>query len=57
MTKPGIVVFARVGETLSTLDRQDFVDLIGGEFYGLQVRLPYEFLEQERAAGRLLVVR
>ncbi|MBI2754967.1 MAG: PIN domain-containing protein [Betaproteobacteria bacterium] len=42
-------------ETLLTLDREDFADLIGGQFYGLQVRLPSEFLEQERAAGRLRV--
>lgn len=42
-------------ETLLTLDREDFADLLGGHFYGLQVRLPYEFLEQERTAGRLRV--
>ncbi|MGH8676012.1 MAG: hypothetical protein ACREVG_17115 [Burkholderiales bacterium] len=40
-------------QTLLTLDREDFADLIGGQFYGLQVGLPFEFLEQERAAGRL----
>lgn len=28
---------------------------MGGEFYGLQVRMPFEFLEQERAAGRLRI--
>jgi len=40
-------------DTLLTLDRQDFASLIGGEFYGLRVRLPFEFLEEERSAGRL----
>ena len=44
-------------QTLLTLDRKDFADLIGGQFYGLQVRLPFEFLEQERAAGRLRITR
>ena len=42
-------------QALLTLDREDFADLIGGHFYGLQVRLPFEFLEQERAAGRLKI--
>ena len=40
---------------LLTLDRADFADLIGGEFYGLRVRLPFRFLEEERAAGRLRI--
>jgi len=40
---------------LLTLDREDFADLIGGEFYGLRVRLPFHFLEEERAAGRLRI--
>lgn len=41
--------------TLLTLDRGDFADLIGGHFYGLRVNLPFRFLDQERAAGRLRV--
>jgi predicted nucleic acid-binding protein len=41
--------------TLLTLDREDFADLIGGAFYGLAVRLPFDFLEEERAAGRLRI--
>jgi hypothetical protein len=40
-------------EVLLTLDRVDFADLLGGQFYGLRVRLPSEFLEEERTAGRL----
>ena len=39
--------------TLLTLDREDFADLLGGSFYGLKVLLPFDFLEEERAAGRL----
>jgi predicted nucleic acid-binding protein len=41
-------------QVLLTLDREDFVGLLGGQFYGLRIRLPFEFLEEERAAGRLL---
>jgi predicted nucleic acid-binding protein len=40
---------------LLTLDRQDFVNLLGRDFYGLRVRFPYEFLREERAAGRLKI--
>lgn len=38
---------------LLTLDRVDFADVLGGQFYGLHVRLPHEFIAQERAAGRM----
>lgn len=38
---------------LLTLDKKDFADLLGGTFYGLRVLLPYDFLAQERSAGRL----
>jgi hypothetical protein len=40
-------------KVLLTLDRDDFRDLLGGSFYGLTVLLPSDFLERERAAGRL----
>jgi predicted nucleic acid-binding protein len=39
---------------LLTLDKADFADVIGGRFYGLDILLPYDFLERERAAGRLM---
>jgi hypothetical protein len=39
---------------LLTLDKVDFADVLGGRFYGLDVLLPYGFLERERAAGRLV---
>jgi hypothetical protein len=53
--RPILFTALACAQTLLTLDREDFSDLIGGEFYGLQVRLPFEFLEQERSAGRLQV--
>jgi len=40
-------------DVLLTLDKADFSDVLGGTFYGLRVELPYDFLERERAAGRL----
>jgi hypothetical protein len=40
-------------DVLLTLDKKDFADVLGGAFYGLQVLLPYDFLERERSAGRL----
>jgi len=42
-------------QVLLTLDREDFIGLLGEQFYGLRIRLPYEFLQEERAAGRLLI--
>jgi predicted nucleic acid-binding protein len=36
-------------EVLLTLDRRDFADLLGKEFYGLPILRPGEFLERERA--------
>jgi len=38
---------------LLTLDRADFADLLGGQFYGLDALLPYDLLQRERDAGRL----
>jgi hypothetical protein len=40
-------------DVLLTLDKADFADVLGGTFYGLRVMLPYDFLQHERAAGRL----
>lgn len=40
-------------DALLTLDRGDFGPLLGTSFYGMPVLRPGEFLERERAAGRL----
>lgn len=40
-------------DVLLTLDQADFADILGGTFYGLCVMRPYEFLLDERRAGRL----
>ena len=51
------VLFTALGwsDVLLTLDRADFAKFLGSQFYGLRVRLPFNFLEEERAAGRLKV--
>jgi len=36
-----------------TLDRHDFIDLLGAEFYGLPILTPGDFLQQQRQAGKL----
>ena len=40
-------------DALLTLDRGDFTALLGTSFYGMPVLRPGDFLERERAAGRL----
>jgi hypothetical protein len=40
-------------DVLLTLDRADFAGLLGGNFYGLPIFTPGDFLEHERTAGRL----
>jgi hypothetical protein len=41
-------------DVLLTLDRADFGSLMDSTFYGLRVLRPGVFLEQERAAGRIV---
>jgi hypothetical protein len=49
------VLFTAVAwaELLLTLDRGDFASVMGSRFYGLNVLTPGDFLQRERAAGRL----
>jgi predicted nucleic acid-binding protein len=42
-------------DVLLTLDRGDFAELLGHSFYDLAVLTPGDFLQRERAAGRLSV--
>jgi predicted nucleic acid-binding protein len=44
-------------DVLLTLDRADFIELLGQQFYELQVLTPGGFLMQERAAGRVNLLR
>jgi predicted nucleic acid-binding protein len=43
-------------DVLLTLDRADFMGLLGQQFYDLRLRTPGTFLAEERAAGRARLV-
>jgi predicted nucleic acid-binding protein len=51
--RPILFTAAAWADVLLTLDRRDFVDLLGTSFYGLAILKPGDFLRRERAAGRL----
>jgi hypothetical protein len=51
--RPVLFTAAAWAEVLLTLDRGDFGAVMGAGFYGLEVLMPGDFLERERAAGRL----
>ena len=55
-TKDRPVLFSALAwaEVLLTLDRGDFQDVLGSAFYGLRLLTPGDFIEAERAAGRLI---
>jgi hypothetical protein len=50
------VLFTAVAwaDVLLTLDRRDFGDLLGRDFYGLIILKPGDFLSRERLSGRWL---
>ena len=52
--RPVLFTAAATADVLLTLDRADFTGLLGGQFYGLPLMAPSEFLQNERAAGRLV---
>ena len=52
--RPILFTASAWAEVLLTLDRRDFTDLLGTSFYGLAILKPGDFLQRERAAGRLL---
>ncbi len=51
--RPVLFTAAAWAQTLLTLDRGDFGAIMETGFYGLDVIMPGDFLERERAAGRL----
>jgi len=57
VTKDRPVLFSALAwaDVLLTLDRNDFMTLLGDEFYGLPVLKPGTFLERQRAAGVLRI--
>lgn len=52
--RPVLFTASAWADVLLTLDRRDFADLLGKSFYGLAILRPGEFLQRERAAGRLI---
>ena len=51
--RPVLFTAAAWAEVLLTLDQGDFGAMMTTGFYGLHVLMPGDFLERERAAGRL----
>ena len=51
--RPVLVTALAWSDVLLTLDREDFIQLLGSSCYGMPILLPVEFLSRERAAGRL----
>jgi hypothetical protein len=51
--RPVLFTALAYADVLLTLDRDDFIDVLGSTFHGLDVRTPADFLMQERDAGRL----
>ena len=51
--KPVLLSALASANVLPTLDRADFMGLLGNQFYGMPLMAPSEFLENERATGRL----
>jgi hypothetical protein len=52
--RPILFTAAAWSDVLLTLDRRDFGELLGGQFYGLPIMKPGDFLKRERTAGRLI---
>jgi hypothetical protein len=51
--RPVLVSALAWADILLTLDRADFINLLGSACYGMPIMLPSEFLSRERAAGRI----
>lgn len=51
--RPVLVTALAWADVLLTLDRADFIHLLGSACYGMPILTPSDFLERERTAGRL----
>jgi predicted nucleic acid-binding protein len=51
--RPVLLSALASAQVLLTLDREDFIGVLGTQCYGLPIVLPFDSLERERAAGRL----
>ena len=55
--RPVLLSALASANALLTLDREDFLGVLGAQCYGLPILLPSDFLERERSAGRLSAIR
>lgn len=51
--RPVLVTALAFSDVLLTLDREDFMGVLGKSCYGLDILTPSDFLKQERVVGRL----
>jgi predicted nucleic acid-binding protein len=51
--RPVLITALAWSDVLLTLDREDFIKVLGSSCYGLPILLPSEFLIRERNQGRL----
>ena len=51
--RPVLITALAWADILLTLDREDFIKVLGSSCYGLTIMLPSEFLIRERNQGRL----
>ena len=51
--RPVLITALAWADVLLTLDREDFIKVLGSSCYGLPILLPSEFLIRERKFGRL----
>jgi predicted nucleic acid-binding protein len=52
--RPVLITALAWADVLLTLDREDFIKVLGSSCYGLPILLPAEFLIRERKFGRLV---
>jgi hypothetical protein len=55
--RPVLLSALASANVLLTLDREDFLGVLGGQCYGLPILLPCDFLGRERSVGRLPAIR
>lgn len=51
--RPVLITALAWADVLLTLDREDFIKILGSSCYGLPILLPAEFLISERRSGKL----
>jgi predicted nucleic acid-binding protein len=52
--RPVLITALAWADVLLTLDREDFIKVLGTSCYGMPILLPAEFLIRERKLGRLI---